>query len=486
MHPTRRFWAVSALCGFLAAYGLVLARPVALVGVAGVGGWLVATYARAVRGVAATDDAMTLATTLSRPQVAVDDEVRLTVRATLDRPSAVHTAITVALPVAAETVERSARTIHLEPGMTEAETTIPVSLPVAGQFDLPALDVDYADPSGLTTASVERGETPTLTVEPRRPRNLHVGQGGERVAAAYGDHAADQTGSGLTPAELRQYVPGDAAGRIDWKATARLDSAYVREFEAETNRQTLLVCDHRSTMTVGRRGETMLDYAREVGLGICAAAKRASDPIGLYTVGEAGLTSRQEPSTAPERYRAVRRRLLELTPMDGPSGRSGAERGSEPVRLTDVRTATSRLAGDSSQFAARLRPYFETTEAYAQRLEGDPLYETVRRFGRRHAETTWTVFLTDDSRRNQLREAVRLASEGGDHVLVFLTPRVLFEQDALVDLDRAYERYVAFEEFRRELNRLRRVRAFEVGAGDRLEAVLGSRRRGRPVEGQRS
>ena len=41
----------------------------------------------------------------------------------------------------------------------------------------------------------------------------------------------------------------------------------------------------------------------------------------------------------------------------------------------------------------------------------------------------------------------------------------------------SYESYVDFEEFRRELSRLPRVTAFEVGPSDRLEAVLSERHR---------
>lgn len=482
MTPTRRFWAVAALGGFLAIYAAVLEWPVAVVGVAGVGAWLVVAQYRTVHQLSVTDDRLDVSVSLSRGRMMIGEEIQCSVRGTLSQPVASQVQITAPLPVSAADVPASERTIRLEPGMRAAETTFAVRVPVAGRFSIPPLRVDYASETGLATASVERGDPPSLTVEPPHPRSLHVGQGGEKIAAAYGEHPTGQSGSGLMPAELRQYVPGDAADRIDWKATARLGDPHVREFEAETDRRTILFCDHRPSMRVGPPGKMMLEYVREVGLGFCDSAKRLSDPLGLYTVGEEGITSRHDPSTAPESYRSIRTRLLDLS-AQGVSPRQSATPAAV-VRLREPHQAMQRLAGESTQFATRLRPYFDTTAAYVQRLEGDPLFQALRTVQHRGAETTWTVLLTDDTDRNRLHEAITLANDGGDHVLVFLTPRVLFERDALTDLERAYERYLDFEEFRRDLDRLPRVTAFEVGPGDRLEAILAARQTRRGVTRQ--
>ena len=91
----------------------------------------------------------------------------------------------------------------------------------------------------------------------------------------------------------------------------------------------------------------------------------------------------------------------------------------------------------------------------------------------------FTIFVTDDSNRAELTEAVRLARRGDDAVLVFLTPSVLFEPRALTDLEAAYDRYVEFEEYRRSLARLDRVQAYEIAPGDRLGRILAHRRQQR-------
>jgi len=56
--------------------------------------------------------------------------------------------------------------------------------------------------------------------------------------------------------------------------------------------------------------------------------------------------------------------------------------------------------------------------------------------------------------------------------LVLLAPSVLYEPGGLADIEQAYDRYVEFEQFRRELARIDNVTALEVGPTDRLSAVI--------------
>ena len=44
-------------------------------------------------------------------------------------------------------------------------------------------------------------------------------------------------------AEYRKYVAGDDTRRLDWKAYARSDRYYIKEFEADTNLRAYIVMD---------------------------------------------------------------------------------------------------------------------------------------------------------------------------------------------------------------------------------------------------
>jgi uncharacterized protein (DUF58 family) len=72
----------------------------------------------------------------------------------------------------------------------------------------------------------------------------------ERVAAtvAQGEHGRRRVGQGETFWQFRQYQPGDAAGRIDWRESAKSQRLYVRETEWEAAQSVWLWRDRSGSM----------------------------------------------------------------------------------------------------------------------------------------------------------------------------------------------------------------------------------------------
>lgn len=474
MSPTTRFWHVVAAGAGLAGLGVLTARPVAVLGGLGIGVWLLVTQVSAVQEFEQTVTGLDIEITPHRDAVVVEEELTIPVMVSLSAPAPARLSLEVSLPPGATTSDSTR--VDLESGETTASTTVTCSFPVAGEFTFPPASISLQNAQGTVTETVPVDPEVTVQVNPRRPRNLHVGQGGERVAA-YGEHPAGSGSGGLVPAEVRQYVTGDALDQIDWKATARLQSPHVREFETETDRKTVLLVDHRATMGLGPAGETMLDYAREVALGYARAAESYNDPLGLYTIGDEGITTERRPASSPAGYRHIRNRLHGLSPT-GSLSNSGTERD-HLSRPRDARTAAHRLAGEDSRFAETVAPFLADTEAYVHRIDSDPLFEAVRRVLAETSGQLWFVVLTTDTGRNRLRDAASLVAGDGASLSLFLTPRVLFEPGAMDDLAGAYERYSSFESFRRSVNRTPRTEAYELGPGDRLDALLAARRRAR-------
>ena len=292
-------------------------------------------------------------------------------------------------------------------------------MPVAGEFDIPDCLVALEDSFGFFTESIPFETDTQITVEPRTPQKIHVGQGGVRSTAAYGEHESTGRGSGMVPAGLHRYVAGESTRRIDWKATARLGEAYVREFDAETNRQLALVMDHRQQMAEGLAGATMFEYAREVALGFVRSAENVSDPVGLYTFGDQGLTTQQQPAAGFDDYRAITTRLQELEPTSSsrsPLVSNSIEGSLGPATTQRIR---NRLATDDSSFGHRLQPFFGSTDVSTNRIEGNPLVEAIQHLKATVSNSLWTVLFTSDMERNQIREAVQLACRGNGHVIVF-------------------------------------------------------------------
>ena len=63
-----------------------------------------------------------------------------------------------------------------------------------------------------------------------------------------GRHRSASRGSSVEFAEYRKYVAGDDTRRLDWKAYARSDRYYIKEFEADTNLRAYIVMDLSGSM----------------------------------------------------------------------------------------------------------------------------------------------------------------------------------------------------------------------------------------------
>lgn len=478
MEVTRRFWGLAGVGAVLAILAPLFSRPILLYGASGIGAVLVVSQYRFLRALQTTDAALTVDQSVTARYVKKGDQTLLTLAARLGRPSQLDVTIEPSLPLIAEKSDTTNGRLRLNAGDRSDETTVEVTWPVVGRARFEPPTVTAVDRSGLFREELPRGPTPTVVVEPRVPRNVHVGEGGEQVSASFGGHRSDQHGSGSDPVELRQYAPGDSVSDIDWKATARLAYPHVREYEVETDRQTMLVVDHRTRMATGSTGETKLDYLREVAMTFVESASDLTDPVGLATVGPGGLTAWEAPSTNKQTYGSIKTALHDLSVSD-----DGVDTNRTATALSVTGTSPGRarrkatmLAGDESAYGTHVRPFFSDAEGYVQRMDTDPLFGTIRTQLSQVAGSTWVAIFTDDTDRSQLRETVKLVANQAPAVRVFLTPTVLFERDGLADLESAYEDYVDFEEFRRELARLDGVTAFEVGPGDRVEAVLAAGR----------
>lgn len=475
MQVTHRYWAATGLAILLAAAGLVAARSRLVVGAAVLGVWLLVQQALFVSRVNRIQDQLTVNQSVVQDRILTDDEVPVVLEASLpasQENEPFELGVTAALPLGISQPNQTEHSITLSEESREATTTFVVETAVAGHFEFEPPEIAIDGPYGMfqSTFSASTDTATSITVIPRRPRNLHVGQGGDEVATAFGNHKTGEFGLGLEPGEVREYVPGDTIRQIDWKATARSTRPHVREFEEETDRQTVIVSDQRASMATGTDGETKLDYARQLALAFVDHAQSNHEPIGFYGIGDEGVTTREPPDATSETYARIQTTLHDMTPTG--YARAGTTQGSTPTAPREARQAADHLRSTDSSFASKLRPYFEASQTYVQQVSTDPLYKTVRSEFAGEQGTVTAIVMTDDQHRAEIRETVKLAQKYHGDVLVFLTPTVLFEQEGLTDIDAAYDRYADFEAFRRSLTRLQRVSAYEIAPGDRLEALL--------------
>jgi uncharacterized protein (DUF58 family) len=97
-----------------------------------------------------------------------------------------------------------------------------------------------------------------------------------------GLHHSPYLGLSTDFAEHRPYMPGDDIRRIDWRVYGRTDRFYVKEFEADTNANLLVLLDVSRSMDYGD-AVPKLDYARMLAASLLYLSRRQRDRVGLIT-----------------------------------------------------------------------------------------------------------------------------------------------------------------------------------------------------------
>ena len=469
MRVTRRFWLTLIAIGSLVVGGELLDAPLLVIGAVGLAGWLLAMQFAFIRGVSRLEDGLTVSQSLSRSHIRTNAETKYTLQASVAATNHLPLSIEARIPLAARMDAGHSPDIELDASMQSSSVTLPLTWDTVGTYTVPGATVTVSDSTGLFTQSFTTASGPEISVESPSVGPIHVGQGGKQLLRGVGEHDARGRTGGLSAEEIRKYVPGDALKYVDWKATARLDEAHVRNYEAEGNRSVVLVLDHRQTLDDGAPGETKLDHLKAVAAAFQQRAETTRDPLGYVTVGDAGVTESSVPVARTEAYRSCRHRINDLD--------AEAE---TPATATTTATHTGTMTGTVNLSTDTQSPMEATLFAYRdaagskRHLPDQPLYNGFQAAPHEIRSADLLVICTDDSHPSELRNTVGLARRNATEVVVFITPSVAFDTDLLTDVDTAYERYRTFDQFRRELNEIDSVTAYEVGSPDRIAAILSS------------
>ena len=79
----------------------------------------------------------------------------------------------------------------------------------------------------------------------------------------------------------RQYVAGDEVRQIDWKAYARFNRYYIKQFDAETNFVANLLIDGSESMTYGSGKISKLEYAKYLAASMAYLTVDQGDSVGV-------------------------------------------------------------------------------------------------------------------------------------------------------------------------------------------------------------
>lgn len=99
-----------------------------------------------------------------------------------------------------------------------------------------------------------------------------------------GLHRSPHLGFSTDFAEHRQYMPGDDIRHMDWRLFARTDRYYLKEYEADTNSNFVVILDTSRSMGYGTTGLSKLQYAKYLGACLTYFSHRQRDRVGFVAI----------------------------------------------------------------------------------------------------------------------------------------------------------------------------------------------------------
>lgn len=87
--------------------------------------------------------------------------------------------------------------------------------------------------------------------------------------------------SGVEFSGLRQYLPSDDAGRIDWKISAGKSDLYVKQYDEEQDMDVFIILDTSETMLFGTSDKLKSEYSAVVAAAIAYASVDAGINVGF-------------------------------------------------------------------------------------------------------------------------------------------------------------------------------------------------------------
>jgi uncharacterized protein (DUF58 family) len=148
------------------------------------------------------------------------------------------------------------------------------------------ITVRSVGPLGLAARQGSHEAPWRVRVLPAFPSRKHLPEKLARLQLLDGRTAARVRGQGTEFDSLRDYVEGDDARSIDWRATARRSSVVVRTWRPERDRRVVLVIDAGRTSAARVGDGARLDVALDAALLLGVLAAEAGDRLSVLAADD--------------------------------------------------------------------------------------------------------------------------------------------------------------------------------------------------------
>jgi uncharacterized protein (DUF58 family) len=106
--------------------------------------------------------------------------------------------------------------------------------------------------------------------------------------AISGLHRSPLHGVSVEFADYREYSPGDDLRRLDWRAYARTNRHFIKQYEEESNLRATILFDASASMKYAGRGAAMskFDYAATLCASLASLCVIQRDAVGLVVIDD--------------------------------------------------------------------------------------------------------------------------------------------------------------------------------------------------------
>tara|TARA_Y100000310_G_scaffold179357_1_gene179333 strand:- start:8950 stop:9840 length:891 start_codon:yes stop_codon:yes gene_type:complete len=155
-----------------------------------------------------------------------------------------------------------------------------------------------------------------LIIKLRPLEGLEVGTKGLVASGVVGSYKSVFKGRGLEFAGYRQYMPGDDASLIDWKASARMREILIKEFEEERNLNVFFLVDASNSMVYSSISKLKCEYAAELVGSLGFVILHSGDSVG-FTLFSDKILSRSLPFGGQGRHFHLMKELSNVNNYGG-------------------------------------------------------------------------------------------------------------------------------------------------------------------------
>jgi uncharacterized protein (DUF58 family) len=153
-----------------------------------------------------------------------------------------------------------------------------------GIYKLGPTHLRCGDPFGIYTISMDDPHTSIILITPPvlPLTQLKVPTGGWMGDERYRRGFIERN---ISPAGLRNYVPGDSLRRIHWRASAHFDTLIVRQLESATSRDWWIFVDLNEIDQAGEGEHSTLELSIVVAASLALRGLREYRKVGLVLAG---------------------------------------------------------------------------------------------------------------------------------------------------------------------------------------------------------